>query len=240
MPNPYFQFKQFKINQDRCAMKVGTDGVLLGAWADVSGVQSILDIGTGTGLIALMLAQRSSAAISGIEIDEEATAQAIENVRNSPWQERINIENVSLQAFMKNTGYSFDLIVSNPPYFNKSLKNPDDRRSVARHTDSLSRQDLIAAAVALLSGTGRLAVILPTAEGLEFILQAETNGLYCSKKTKVIPRPGAMEKRLLLEFSRTKRICLEDSLLIEIERHCYSEEFRRLTDAYYLGRTVVL
>ncbi len=236
MPNSYFQFKQFKINQDQCAMKVGTDGVLLGAWTDVSGAWSILDVGTGTGLIALMLAQRSPATIWGIEIDKDAAMQAIENVHNSPWRERINIEAVSLQTFAKNIKCRFDLIVSNPPYFNKSLKNPDAQRSVARHTGSLNQQDLIAAANMLLSDAGRLAVILPAAEGLEFVLQAETAGLYCAKKTKVISRTGAAEKRLLLEFSRTKGSYQEDSLLIEIERHCYSEEFKKLTEEYYLEK----
>ena len=236
MSNSYFQFKQFTIEQNRCAMKVGTDGVLLGAWTDVSGVQSILDIGTGTGLIALMLAQRSSAAIHGIEIDENAAAQAIENVNNSPWRERIKIETTSLQTFIKNTGCRFDLIVSNPPYFNKSLKNPDVQRSVARHADSLNQEDLITAADALLSGTGRLAVILPAAEGEEFILRAESSQLYCSKKTKVIPRMGAPEKRLLLEFSRIKGVCREDSLLIEKARHDYSDQFRGLTKEYYLDK----
>jgi tRNA1Val (adenine37-N6)-methyltransferase len=217
-------------------MKVGTDGVLLGAWTDVSGAQSILDVGTGTGLVVLMLAQRSSAAIHGIEIDENAATQAIENVRSSPWREKIKIEAVSLQTFVKNAGCHFDLIVSNPPYFNKSLKNPDIQRSVARHADSLSQEDLITAADALLSGTGRLSVILPVAEGSEFILRAESSKLYCSKKTKVIPRIGAPEKRLLLELSRIKDVCREDSLLIEKERHNYSDEFKGLTKEYYLDK----
>ena len=233
-----FHFKQFTIQQDQCAMKVGTDGVLLGSWTDVSGIQSILDIGTGTGLIALMLAQRSPATICGIEIDENAALQAIENVNNSPWRERIKIEATSLQVFVKNTGCRFDLIVSNPPYFNKSLKNPDIQRSVARHADSLSQEDLITAACALLSDAGRLSVILPAAEGAEFILRAESSRLYCSKKTKVIPRIGASEKRLLLEFSRTKEVCREDSLLIERERHDYSDEFRGLTKDYYLDKSI--
>ena len=236
MSNSYFQFKQFTIEQDRCAMKVGTDGVLLGAWTDVSGVQSILDIGTGTGLIALMLAQRSSAAIYGIEIDTNAAAQAIENVNNSPWRERIKIEVTSLQVFVKNTDCRFDLIVSNPPYFNKSLKNPDIQRSVARHADSLSQEDLITAACALLSDSGRLSVILPAAEGEGFILRAESSWLYCSKKTKVIPRIGVPEKRLLLEFSRMKGVCREDSLLIEKARHDYSDLFKGLTKEYYLDK----
>ena len=236
MPNSYFQFKQFRVEQGQCAMKVGTDGVLLGVWTDVSGAQSILDVGTGTGLIALMLAQRSPAAIYGIEIDENAAAQAIENVNNSPWSDSIKIEAVSLQTFAENTNCRFDLIVSNPPYFNKSLKNPDAQRSAARHTDSLSQKELITAACMLLTGTGRLSVILPPAEGLEFILQAEELGLYCSKKTKVIPRIGASEKRLLLEFSQTKVVCKEDSLLIEKERHGYSDEFKELTKGYYLDK----
>jgi len=219
-------------------MKVGTDGVLLGAWANVSGIRSILDIGTGTGLIALMLAQRSSAAIYGIEIDENTASQAVENVNNSPWSERIKIETVSLQTFVKNTNCRFDLIVSNPPYFNKSLKNPNAQRSAARHADSLSQKDLIMAACALLSVTGRLSVILPKIEGLEFILQAKEFGLHCSKKTKVIPRIGAPEKRLLLEFLRTKGVCREDSLLIEKGRHDYSDEFRELTREYYLEKPI--
>ncbi len=217
-------------------MKVGTDGVLLGAWTDVSGVRSVLDIGTGTGLIALMLAQRSAASVYAIEIDENAAAQAIENIAASPWSGRIRIETVSLQTFVENTIYRFDLIVSNPPYFNKSLKNPDAQRSVARHTDSLSQEDLMSAACALLSDTGRLSVILPVAEGDEFILRAESFQLYCSKKTKVIPRIGAPEKRLLLEFSRIKDVCREDTLLIEKERHSYSDEFNELTKDYYLDK----
>ena len=237
MSNSYFQFKQFTIEQDRCAMKVGTDGVLLGAWTDISGVQSILDIGTGTGLIGLMLAQRSPAIICGIEIDENAAVQAIENVNNSPWNERIKIEAVSLQTFVKNTDCCFDLIVSNPPYFNKSLKNPDVQRSMARHTDSLNQEDLITAACVLLSDTGRLSVILPVTEGPGFISRAELSGLYCSRRTKVILRIGVPEKRLLLEFLRAKCVCKEGSLLIEKEkRHEYSDEFKALTKEYYLDK----
>ena len=217
-------------------MKVGTDGVLLGAWADVAGVKNILDIGTGTGLIALMLAQRSNAIICGIEIDESAAMQSVENVNNSPWPERVNIEAVSLQDFVKKSAPNrFDLIVSNPPYFNNSMKNPNTLRSLARHTDSLNHSDLIDAAYYLLSDIGRLSVILPVSEGTAFIHQAEIAGLFCLRKTGVIPRPHAPEKRLLLEFSRTKRICEQNTLLIETgKRHEYSDEFKKLTEDFYL------
>ena len=139
MPNPYFQFKRFTVYHDRCAMKVGTDGVLLGAWTDVSSSQQILDIGTGTGLIALMLAQRNvTAHITAIDIDEEAIEQAQGNIAASPWKNRIEVMKQDFCQYSANR--LFDTIVSNPPYFNQSLKGPDSQRNTARHTDSLELQ----------------------------------------------------------------------------------------------------
>ena len=136
MPNPYFSFKQFTVYHDRCAMKVGTDGVLLGAWTDVSGARDILDIGTGTGLIALMLAQRSEAHIVAVDIDEDAVKQAKENVEKSPWPGRIEVERHDICCF--NSDIRYDVIVSNPPYFFNSLKCPDGQRNIARHTVGLN------------------------------------------------------------------------------------------------------
>ena len=143
MSNSYFQFKQFTVWHDKCAMKVGADGVTLGAWADVSDVKSVLDIGCGSGLIALMIAQRSEAGITAIDIDGQSIEQTKENTGNSPWSERIKTVHASLQQFAANSDVLFDLIVCNPPYFNNSLKSPSESRTMARHTDTLSYTDLI-------------------------------------------------------------------------------------------------
>jgi len=135
MPNPWFQFKQFTVWHDKCAMKVGTDGVLLGAWADMEQARSILDVGTGSGLIALMAAQRNlTAAITAIDIDESAIIQARENFDRSPWVNRLTAEPISLEDFAGSTDAMFDVIVSNPPYFHQSLHSPDKKRTLARHS----------------------------------------------------------------------------------------------------------
>jgi tRNA1Val (adenine37-N6)-methyltransferase len=230
-----FQFKQFTIHQDQCAMKVGTDGVLLGAWTDCSSAQRILDIGIGTGLIALMLAQRSKAIIDGIEIDELATQQALQNVENSPWAERINIIHQSFQDFCNTQTKPYDLIVSNPPYFENSLKSPSASRTTARHTDSLTSLEIISACKKLLTKNGKLSLILPVQEGIECIVKAKEQGLYLQRKTTVIPRRGAAVKRILLCVGFEDCICQEAELLIEMDsRHEYSEEYKELTRDYYL------
>ena len=231
MPNPYFRFKQFTIFQDRCAMKVGTDGVLLGAWTNCDGTAQILDIGTGTGLVALMLAQRSNALITAIEIDKEAATQASENAANSPWRNRIFVKNCSLQEFAPET--KFDLIVSNPPYFCNSLKTPLENRNLARHADSLPLADLLQHSRRLLSENGRLCVILPVDAANFCIEKAVQNGLFCTRSTKIKPLPDSIAKRILLEFSQTEKECVEDFLIIEKSRHQYSEAFKKMTEKYY-------
>ncbi len=153
-------------------MKVGTDGVLLGAWADCDNAKRILDIGTGTGLIALMMAQRSQAQIDAIEIDEHASEQAIENVNRSPWASRVNVINKSLQDYSKVENKAYDLIVSNPPYFQNSMFAPDKKRTDARHNSNLELEDLLKGAKKLLSNDGKLSIILPYLEGNMFILKA--------------------------------------------------------------------
>jgi len=235
MPNPYFSFKQFTVYHDQCAMKVGIDGVLLGVWAEIGSAKRILDIGTGTGLIALMLAQLSDSNVVAIDIDEHAVLQARENVCNSPWLDRVEVFESSLQDFATSSTPLFDLIVSNPPYFVNSLKAPSESRRVARHDDTLTHEELIENAMKLLNPQGRLCIILPVNEGLQCVKFALSCGLYCSKQVMVYPKPDVAAKRVLLEFSLQKADTVISELTIETgERHHYSPEFCELAKDFYL------
>ena len=236
MANPYFRFKKFTVYHDKCAMKVGTDAVLLGAWADTSFCRNILDIGTGTGIIALMLAQRSQATVEAIDIDKEACVQATENAAASPYTERIKVVYASCADFAaSNQQKRYDLIVSNPPYFINSLKCPDNKRTVARHTDTLLLSDLIREAQTLLSPSGRIALVLPYERLEEVKALASANHLYICRQTDVIPTPGAAPKRLLVELSTTEEnIKNRDTLTIEEARHQYTPEYIALTKEFYL------
>ena len=217
-------------------MKVGTDGVLLGAWANCDSIERILDIGTGTGLIALMLAQRSKATIDAIEIDAEASVQAKENVEKSPWSEKISVINQSFQDFIEKSNNKYDLIVTNPPYFQNSLFAPDKKRTDARHNSNLELGDVIMGTKKLLNREGVLSIILPYLEGNMFILKASEEGLYCVRQTKVLPKPNREPKRLLLEFQQIKKPLVEQELIIELnKRHEYSEAYKNLTKNFYLA-----
>jgi tRNA1Val (adenine37-N6)-methyltransferase len=233
--NNYFKFKQFTIYHDKCAMKVGTDGVLLGAWANVQNATSILDVGTGTGIIAIMLAQRSEAIVDAIEIEQNACIQATENIDNCPWKSRISVKHQSFQDFSENCLTKYDLIVSNPPYFVNSLKAPEKERSTARHSDTLSHNDLLKYSADLLQNDGLLSVIMPYAEGCVLIAEAIKYGLYCIRKCAIKPLPHLPEKRLLLEFSKTPAFCNEELLTIEsgTPKH-YTEKYKELTRDFYL------
>lgn len=233
MPNPFFSFKKFTIRHDRCAMKVGTDGVLLGAWADVSSSRQILDIGTGTGLIALMLAQRNEqASITAIDLDGDAVSQARENVAESPWKERVEVVHQDVCNY--SPARCFDTIVSNPPYFINSLKCPDGQRNTARHTDTLDASRLMERVSLLLSADGHFSLILPSEQVEELQEMASGYGLFLRRHTQVITRPGLAPKRALLEFRKQKGTCQVNSLVIELERHVYSEEYKALTRDFYL------
>jgi tRNA1Val (adenine37-N6)-methyltransferase len=234
MPNNHFNFKQFTINQDKSAFKVGTDGVLLGACADISGAASILDIGSGTGLISLMLAQRSEAGITAIEPDQGSYLQTKENVESSKWKDRIKVINTDLQNF--NPGINkFDLIVTNPPYFSDSLKSPDKRRSAARHNDSLASEEILNGVLRLMNEDGRLQLIMPYVEGNIFIAAAAGYGLYCNNILKIKPLPASEIRRLILTFSRTRKNPVERFLTIEHgKRHEFTDEYINLTKEFYL------
>ncbi|MDL2282241.1 methyltransferase [Parabacteroides sp. OttesenSCG-928-G06] len=238
MPNSYFRFKQFTIRHDKCAMKVGTDGVLLGAWANTEHANYILDIGTGSGLIALMIAQRSQAQIDAIDIDNGAYIQACENSEASPFAKQINIYHQSLEDFAATTNRRYDLIVSNPPYFIDSLKPPVEKRALARHTDSLRLNDLISHSLSILSDNGRIALILPYDQEKELVDILTQEKLFIIRQTNVIPVAGGSPKRILVEITRKENLMFQkEELTIEIERHKYTSEYQTLTRDYYLDRS---
>src|SRR5664280_1075535 len=233
MANNYFSFKQFTIYQDKSAFKVGTDGVLLGAYADLNGVTNILDIGSGTGLLSIMLAQRCEAMITAIEPDHDSFIQSCENVNLVEWQKRIKIVNSDLQNF-NSDNEKFDLIVTNPPYFCDSLKSPDPRKSAARHNDSLTTVEIVTGVKRLLKDDGRLQLILPYVEGNVFIADASRYGFYCNNILKIRPLPESEIRRLILTFTRTKKIPVEKFLTIEHGRYQFTDDYISLTKDFYL------
>src|SRR5258707_10865404 len=229
-----FQFKKFIVHHDRCAMKVGTDGVLFGSWVNVEDAKRILDIGTGSGIIALMLAQRTvdEALIDAIEIEKNDAEQARENVLNSPWLDKISVHQTSLQEF--HPDHRYDLIVSNPPYFIDSLLPPSQERAKARHGSDLTFEELITHSLRLLKSDGRLAVILPFAEGIIFKSIANEKQLHLIRETAFHSRKEKPLERWLFEFScihvkhQSSRLVLYDTISEQ------SEEYLSLTKDFYL------
>lgn len=232
MPQSSFQFKQFTVFHDRCAMKVGTDGVLLGAWAPVDDATRILDVGTGTGLVALMLAQRSQASIVALEIDEAAALQAQENVDRSPWQGRIEVIKADFKHYV--TEQKFDLIVSNPPYFSDSLKCPDKQRNAARHDTDLTYLDLLKGVTRVLNPDGLFALVIPADAENQVRELAFTQGLHPVRCLHVITKPENPPKRVLVAFSFHCEGCKSESMVTEIARHRYSDAYIALTKEFYL------
>ncbi len=234
MSNNYFRFKQFVVNQESCAFKVGTDGVLLGALAGVEGRKRVLDIGTGTGLIALMAAQRCDAGIVTIEPDHTSFLQACRNIGESKWSKRIEVLNCRLQDYYPGEEL-FDLIVTNPPYFISSLKNPDHALSAARHNDDLTHKDILEGSARLLDPNGELQLILPWDEGNIFIAAAPGYGLYCNRIVKIRPTPASEVRRLFLSFGRERKLISERFLTIEKgRRHDFTDDYIALTREFYL------
>ena len=232
-----FSFKQFSIQQDRCAMKIGTDGVLLGAWAPIQNNPfSILDIGTGTGIIALMLAQRSSAEqIDAVEIDEDAYEQATDNFENSPWNDRLFCFHAGIDEFVEEPEDEYDLIVSNPPFYSEDYKSSNDQRDLARFQDAMPFEDLIEAAALLLSENGIFSVIIPFKEEEVFLALAKEYQLHPFKIARVKGTPTTEMKRSLLAFSRNSIPNFPiDELIIETVRHIYTPEYVALTKDFYL------
>ena len=231
--NSWFEFKQFRIEQHKAAMKVGTDGVLLGAWTPVNNSRQILDVGTGTGLIALMLAQRSDAMIDAVEIDELACEEAKFNFEQSTWSDRLKVLHNDFHLFSDLPCEPYDLIVSNPPFFVNSLKTNNAALAVARHNDMLSFNQLLSGARRLLNPTGRLCVIIPYLCNVEFRECARLTGFYLRQKTTVIPKLGRPPKRVLFEFSLEAAYSSENELSVLDGNGFYTESYKALTEDFY-------
>ncbi|GAA4232945.1 methyltransferase [Postechiella marina] len=231
-----FVFKQFSVNQDRCAMKIGTDGVLLGAWVSVENNPfAILDIGAGTGIIGLMLAQRSNAeVIDAIEIDDDAYEQCVDNFETSPWGDRLFCYHAGLDEFVDEIDDKYELIVSNPPFYSENYKTDNQKRDIARFQDALPFNHLIDSASKLLTEQGKFAVIIPFKEEAKFIELASKRKLYPNKILRVKGSPNSEIKRSLLECSFCESEIKIENLIIETDRHQYTEDYINLTKNFYL------
>jgi len=241
MPLPAFRFKKFSVEQEGAAQPVGTDAVLLGAWADVQGARRFLDIGTGTGVVALMVAQRLSGAQNwdglGIEIHQPSAALARDNFAASPWAEHLEIWAGSVQEFAQTIADHYDLIVSNPPFFSELTTSPDKARSLGRHTATLSPGDLLACASQLLTAKGKFCVILPEREGHRLCELAVPQGLYWTRITEVRSRPGKPVERLLLQFEKSPYAIQREEICMYAGKTGgeFSEEFQEMTRDFYLA-----
>ncbi len=226
-----FKFKEFKITQEKSAMKVGTDGVLLGSWVSCKKLKNILDIGCGTGLITLMLAQRNNKSnVIGLEIDKIASQEAQLNITNSDWKERIKIKNTSLQKF--NTKTQFDLIISNPPFFPQNKSH--QRRDIARRANKLSFEELIQNTASLLSEKGMFSIIIPK-DSEEYLCKiAASNKLYINRVCYIKGNESSEVKRVMLEFSFIKSEVIAEQLTIEKSRHEYTDKYIHLCKDFYL------
>ncbi len=237
--NKPFQFKQFTINQDKTAMKIGTDGVILGAWCTVDNYpDTVLDIGSGTGVISLMIAQRSDVmTIDAVEVDENAYEQTVENFENSDWGDRLYCYNATFQEFAKEIckeEESYDLIVTNPPFYNDDFETENEARNKARFTSSLSFNELIIGVAKILSKNGIFATIIPFKEEEVFMNLAKENNLFLNRVCRVQGNETSEIKRSLLEFSFQKKEIKVTNLVIETERHQYTKEYVDLVKDFYL------
>ncbi len=239
MQKDIFKFKKFHIDQTDAGMKIGTDGILLGAWTRPTNEKYILDIGVGTGLITLMMAQLATeeSKIHGVEIDEKSYLLAQKNVAASPWNERIKLFHTPVQDYLFQSKDRYDLIVSNPPFFSGGVLSESQGRARVRHTVKLPHGDLLRSVRGLLTDAGRFTLILPRIEGLRFIEMADSYGLHCSRKTRVFPHPFRSVERLLLEFTKDKAVEMDttDFYIQKDETpNNYTDEFIDLTREFYL------
>lgn len=237
MANQWFKFKKFMIRQDRCAMKVGTDSVILGSWVRIGEARTALDIGTGTGLLALMLAQRSSRlVVDALEIDAEAAGQAAENVKESPFSDRVNVIHGDFREFSGQTSKRYDLIISNPPYFHRSIAPSEAPRMVARHAQTLGAVEILEKAAELLSPEGQLCMVMPFEQLEGVVSDGLSSGLHPARILEIHATPESGPKRSCVMFSIQKHAQpgVEKLVIEEGGRHCYSDKYRELTRDFYL------
>ena len=233
MRDSTFAFKQFSLGQEKCPMKISTDSVLIGAWTNVEKARSILDIGTGTGIISLMLAQRSSARIQAIDIDEGACSQAKENFTSSKWKKQLEISHSSLQDFSPDSKY--DVIVSNPPYFPLPKTHENKKGAHAKYTHTLSFQNLLDGIIRLLSPKGAFYVIFPIHEGAYFTNEAEKRKLFLTDYVWVkTTTRKKFPKRILMKFEFSEKLMNDDKILVIQGDNGYTDEYKELTKDYYL------
>ena len=231
-----FQFKEFSIEQDRCAMKIGTDGILIGAWTSIQDQYSILDIGAGTGILALMLAQRSDAEqIDALEIDEDAYEQCVENFENSPWADRLFSYHAALDEFVEEMkDEKYDLIISNPPFHSTGSSEDRSSREVARFQDALPFEELVWGVASLLSENGNFSLIIPKEEEENFIRLASEQKLFPNKITDVKGTSSSKVKRSLISFSFHRSEIKKSELILEESRHEYTPEYQKMVAPFYL------
>ncbi|MFZ4797886.1 MAG: tRNA1(Val) (adenine(37)-N6)-methyltransferase [Bacteroidia bacterium] len=235
MGNSYFQFKQFLVNQEHCAMKVGTDSVLLGCLTSVNAAVNCLDIGTGTGILSLMLAQRNNELqIDAIEIDEQAFVQAKNNFSSSKFSNQIQIHLGALQNFAPNKKY--DLIISNPPYFigKNNFSINDLQRAKARHDNDLPFDVLIESVLKLLNTKGKFVLILPIAEATIFKVLANEKGLFVNNFFFIKPKPNKASNRIIIEFSMKQTVEISEEFIVYNEDNSQTEAYKKLTEEFYL------
>ncbi len=230
-----FQFKQFSIQQEHAALKVGTDAVILGALTSFANPSNILDIGTGTGILALMMAQKYNCAITAIDIDEGAILDATINCGNSVWKDKIAVQLCSLQDFTIQQKNLFDGIICNPPFFTNCLKNNNESKTNARHTTQLSPQDLFANAQKLLSPTGSISIIIPQSEKIVFSSYAQDSNFYLTYECAIFPFSDSKEpNRCVLSYSKQWNNFKKETLYIRENKSTYTQEYKELTKDFYI------
>lgn len=227
MPNTFFQFKQFTIQQDRCALKVGTDGMVLGAWAVVEGARRILDIGTGTGLLALIAAQRNTTAwIDAVEIDDASAEQAAENAATSPWRDRVRVHRMDVRRMKSDEPY--DLIICNPPFYAGEMDSPDARKGLAKHSGELTFEELVKAVSRLIASDGRFACIIPMNREAELLKLAWDADLPVIRRCELRYLEVRPPKRVLLELSPSRTALQREELVVEHTPGVFTGAYRAL------------